>query len=138
MLVGAQNPCPCGYYGDSEHPCTCSPMLISRYQKRLSGPLLDRIDIHVEVPRVPFQKLSLIASTTNAAGEPSAADVRHDPGAGGSRAGATSGPVCDSEGRPRRRPHHQRGHGSDPGARPLPGGRDRPPHRRCWARPCSG
>ena len=58
MLVGAQNPCPCGYYGDAEHACTCSPMLISRYQKRLSGPLLDRIDIHVEVPRVPFQKLS--------------------------------------------------------------------------------
>ncbi len=58
MLVGAQNPCPCGYFGDPEHNCTCSPMLISRYQKRLSGPLLDRIDIHVEVPRVPFQKLS--------------------------------------------------------------------------------
>jgi magnesium chelatase family protein len=58
VLVGAQNPCPCGYYGDPEHPCTCSPMLISRYQKRLSGPLLDRIDIHVAVPRVPFQKLS--------------------------------------------------------------------------------
>ena len=68
MLVGAQNPCPCGYFGDSEHPCTCSPMLISRYQKRLSGPLLDRIDIHVEVPRVPFQKLS-----DERRGEPSAA-----------------------------------------------------------------
>ena len=68
MLVGAQNPCPCGYFGDAEHPCTCSPMLISRYQKRLSGPLLDRIDIHVEVPRVPFQKLS-----DERRGEPSAA-----------------------------------------------------------------
>jgi magnesium chelatase family protein len=68
MLIGAQNPCPCGYFGDSEHPCTCSPMLISRYQKRLSGPLLDRIDIHVEVPRVPFQKLS-----DERRGEPSAA-----------------------------------------------------------------
>src|SRR5450756_187279 len=50
--------CPCGYYGDSERECTCSMTLVSRYQKRLSGPLLDRIDIHVEVPRVPFQKLS--------------------------------------------------------------------------------
>ncbi len=68
MLVGAQNPCPCGFFGDPEHACTCSPMLISRYQKRLSGPLLDRIDIHVEVPRVPFQKLS-----DERRGEPSAA-----------------------------------------------------------------
>jgi len=58
MLVGAQNPCPCGYYGDPERACSCSPGLVSKYQKRLSGPLLDRIDIHVEVPRVPFQKLS--------------------------------------------------------------------------------
>ena len=68
MLVAAMNPCPCGYYGDAEHACTCSPMFISRYQKRLSGPLLDRIDIHVEVPRVPFQKLS-----DERRGEPSAA-----------------------------------------------------------------
>ena len=68
MLVGAQNPCPCGYWGDPEHTCSCSPMVISRYQKRLSGPLLDRIDIHVEVPRVPFQKLS-----DERRGEPSAA-----------------------------------------------------------------
>jgi magnesium chelatase family protein len=58
MLVAAMNPCPCGYHGDAERDCTCSPGLISRYQKRLSGPLLDRIDIHVEVPRVPFQKIS--------------------------------------------------------------------------------
>jgi magnesium chelatase family protein len=58
MLIGAQNPCPCGWFGDPNHPCTCSPGMVSKYQKRLSGPLLDRIDIHVEVPRVPFQKLS--------------------------------------------------------------------------------
>jgi magnesium chelatase family protein len=58
MLVGAQNPCPCGYFGDPERACTCSPTVVGKYQKRLSGPLLDRIDIHVEVPRVPFQKLS--------------------------------------------------------------------------------
>jgi magnesium chelatase family protein len=62
------NPCPCGYAGDPEKECTCSPTLISRYQKRLSGPLLDRIDIHIEVPRVPFQKLS-----DDRRGEPSAA-----------------------------------------------------------------
>jgi hypothetical protein len=50
--------CPCGYAGDTEKECTCSSTMIARYQKRLSGPLLDRIDIHAEVPRVPFQKLS--------------------------------------------------------------------------------
>jgi len=58
MLVGAMNPCPCGYYGDSVKPCTCSPMLVSRYQKRISGPLLDRIDIFVEVPRIDYEKLA--------------------------------------------------------------------------------
>lgn len=58
QLVGAMNPCPCGYYGDPVKPCTCSSSTITRYQKRLSGPLLDRIDIHVEVPRVNYEKLS--------------------------------------------------------------------------------
>jgi magnesium chelatase family protein len=58
ILVGAMNPCPCGFYGTSEKACTCAPAAISRYQKRLSGPLLDRIDIHVEVPRVHYEKLS--------------------------------------------------------------------------------
>ncbi len=50
--------CPCGYYGDSLRQCTCSESTVSRYQKRLSGPLLDRIDIHVEVPRVDYEKLA--------------------------------------------------------------------------------
>jgi len=58
MLVGAQNPCPCGYYGDSTRNCTCSMSAITRYQKRISGPLLDRIDIHIEVPRVEYDKLT--------------------------------------------------------------------------------
>ena len=58
MLVGAMNPCPCGWFGDSQHECSCSMATVTRYQKRLSGPLLDRIDIHVEVPRVDFEKLS--------------------------------------------------------------------------------
>ncbi|MCK4472497.1 MAG: ATP-binding protein, partial [Anaerolineae bacterium] len=51
-------PCPCGYYGDLVRECTCSMQTISRYQKRISGPLLDRIDIHVEVPRVEYDKLT--------------------------------------------------------------------------------
>jgi len=58
MLVGAMNPCPCGYYGDPVKQCTCSPMVVSRYQKRISGPLLDRIDIFVEVPRIDYEKLA--------------------------------------------------------------------------------
>jgi len=52
------NPCPCGYYGDPTKECTCAPSMVTRYQKRISGPLLDRIDIHVEVPRVPYEKLT--------------------------------------------------------------------------------
>jgi magnesium chelatase family protein len=58
QLVAAMNPCPCGYYGDAQRPCTCSNMIVTKYQKRISGPLLDRIDIHVEVPRVEYEKLS--------------------------------------------------------------------------------
>ena len=64
------NPCPCGYYGDPGHECTCSLGMVSKYQKRISGPLLDRIDIHVEVPRVEYEKLA-----DDRLGEPSA-DVR--------------------------------------------------------------
>jgi magnesium chelatase family protein len=58
QLIAAMNPCPCGYYGDSQKPCTCAPMVVTKYQKRISGPLLDRIDIHIEVPRVDYEKLS--------------------------------------------------------------------------------
>lgn len=58
MLVAALNPCPCGYLGDSRHQCVCSPSQIHRYRQRVSGPLLDRIDIHVEVPAVPYKDLS--------------------------------------------------------------------------------
>ena len=50
--------CPCGYHGDPTRPCSCAPSAISRYQKRISGLLLDRIDIHVEVPRVEYVKLT--------------------------------------------------------------------------------
>ena len=58
QLVAAMNPCPCGYYGDAQKACTCSQGAILTYQKRISGPLLDRIDIHVSVPRVDYDKLS--------------------------------------------------------------------------------
>jgi magnesium chelatase family protein len=58
QLIAAMNPCPCGYYGDSQKPCTCAPVVVTKYQKRISGPLLDRIDIHIEVPRVDYEKLS--------------------------------------------------------------------------------
>ncbi len=58
QLVAAMNPCPCGYYGDPVRPCTCSSAVVTKYQKRISGPLLDRIDIHVEVPRVEYEKLA--------------------------------------------------------------------------------
>jgi magnesium chelatase family protein len=67
QLIGAMNPCPCGYFGDPVKPCTCSPGIVTKYQKRISGPLLDRIDIHIEVPRVEYDKLS-----DQRLGEPSA------------------------------------------------------------------
>ena len=58
QLIAAMNPCPCGFYGDSQKPCTCAHALVTKYQKRISGPLLDRIDIYIEVPRVDYEKLS--------------------------------------------------------------------------------
>ncbi|MFZ2445297.1 MAG: YifB family Mg chelatase-like AAA ATPase [Syntrophobacteraceae bacterium] len=57
MLVAAMNPCPCGYSGDMVKPCTCSPNLIQKYRGRISGPILDRIDLHIEVPSVDYMKL---------------------------------------------------------------------------------
>ncbi len=58
MLVGSMNPCPCGYYGDPTHHCACTPGQIQRYMNKISGPLLDRIDIHCEIQAVPFAQLS--------------------------------------------------------------------------------
>ncbi len=58
MLIGAMNPCPCGYFGDPVRACRCGSAHIQRYQKKISGPLLDRIDIHIEVPRVDYDKLA--------------------------------------------------------------------------------
>lgn len=59
MVVAAANPCPCGYFGDPTKECRCMPGIISRYQKRISGPILDRIDIHLEVPAVKMEKLAI-------------------------------------------------------------------------------
>ena len=58
MFVASMNPCPCGYYGDPTHHCVCTPGQIQRYMNKISGPLLDRIDIHCEVLVVPFKELS--------------------------------------------------------------------------------
>ncbi|SFO99813.1 Mg chelatase-related protein [Prevotella sp. tf2-5] len=58
MLVASMNPCPCGYYGDPTHNCACTPGQIQRYMNKISGPLLDRIDIHCEIQAVPFAQLS--------------------------------------------------------------------------------
>ncbi|MEO7995027.1 MAG: YifB family Mg chelatase-like AAA ATPase [bacterium] len=57
MLVAAMNPCPCGFYGDSLRACSCTPIQVAQYLKRISGPLMDRIDLHVVVPRVAYDKL---------------------------------------------------------------------------------
>jgi magnesium chelatase family protein len=67
MLVAAMNPCPCGYLGDPRHTCKCNPILIERYMGRISGPLLDRIDLHIEVPAVPFKELAAKAEGTPSA-----------------------------------------------------------------------
>jgi magnesium chelatase family protein len=67
MLIAAMNPCPCGFFTDTQHECTCTPITIQRYRSRISGPLLDRIDIHIEVPAVKYREL-----TERAKGEESA------------------------------------------------------------------
>ena len=66
MLVASMNPCPCGYYGDPTHHCACTPGQIQRYMNKISGPLMDRIDLHCEISQVPFSELSKMK-----AGEPS-------------------------------------------------------------------
>ena len=58
ILVAAMNPCPCGYYGDPVRECKCSSTVVTRYQKRISGPLMDRIDIFLDIPRIDYDKLT--------------------------------------------------------------------------------
>jgi magnesium chelatase family protein len=67
MLVAAMNPCPCGYYTDPKRKCSCSPNHIERYLSRISGPLIDRIDIHIEVPPVPWKQLRSADDGTSSA-----------------------------------------------------------------------
>jgi len=66
MLIAAMNPCACGYYGDPKRECRCSPSMITKYRNKISGPLLDRIDIHVDVPAVKYKEMA-----GEATGEPS-------------------------------------------------------------------
>ena len=58
ILIASQNPCPCGYANDPDHPCICSALQINNYRKKISGPILDRIDLHVNVPRINFEEMS--------------------------------------------------------------------------------
>ncbi|MDE2900302.1 MAG: ATP-binding protein, partial [Chloroflexota bacterium] len=67
MLIGAMNPCPCGYYGDLFRACTCNPSAVARYRNRISGPLLDRIDVILPVPRVDYEKLTADAAAEDSA-----------------------------------------------------------------------
>ncbi len=90
-LLAAMNPCPCGHLGDRRHECRCPPPLVERYRGRVSGPLLDRIDLHVEVPAVTLGELRAGAGET----------LRGGRGAGGGGARASS---SSASGAPRRRP----------------------------------
>lgn len=65
MLMASMNPCPCGYYNHPEKDCVCAPGVVQRYLSRISGPLLDRIDLHVEVTPVPFSELSKMQNAEN-------------------------------------------------------------------------
>jgi magnesium chelatase family protein len=67
MLAAAMNPCPCGYLGDHQHSCTCGSLMVARYRSRISGPLLDRIDIHLEVPAVSYAELAADPEEENSA-----------------------------------------------------------------------
>ena len=72
MLVAAMNPCPCGYHNDRSRECHCSPMMIQRYVSKISGPLMDRIDIHIDVPSVNYRELRGNGPTPE-----SSADIRN-------------------------------------------------------------
>ncbi|MDA0578773.1 MAG: YifB family Mg chelatase-like AAA ATPase [Verrucomicrobia bacterium] len=65
MLVAAMNPCPCGYFGDASHECRCTQTVIQKYRNKISGPLLDRIDIHIEVPAIRYQELAALGKGEN-------------------------------------------------------------------------
>jgi magnesium chelatase family protein len=68
MLVAAMNPCPCGYFGDLKRECRCGPLQVTRYWQRISGPLLDRIDLHIEVPAVEYRDIASTRAEEASAG----------------------------------------------------------------------
>ena len=96
MLAAAMNPCPCGYFGDRAHACRCSAVDVERYRSRVSGPLLDRIDIHLEVPAVPYRRPGRRPCRGNQRG-------RSQPGGAG--AGRPAGAVSGAAGGARQCPH---------------------------------
>src|SRR5205823_4810381 len=67
ILCAAMNPCPCGWLGDPNHQCKCAAVKVEKYLGRISGPLLDRIDLHLEVPAVPYEELSRLTDGTSTA-----------------------------------------------------------------------
>jgi magnesium chelatase family protein len=104
QLIAAMNPCPCGYFQDAVKECTCSNSVITRYQKRISGPMLDRIDIHIEVPRIDYEKLS-----DDRLGEPSvnvqvrvetARERQRQRFASGQKGKSANGIACNADMRP--------------------------------------
>ena len=76
MLVAAANPCPCGYLGDPKKECKCSPRMIMKYQAKLSGPLMDRIDLHIQVPAVDVDKLMPASARASARRSPTSRQIR--------------------------------------------------------------
>lgn len=78
LLIATMNPCPCGYLGDPHRECTCSPGQITRYQQKLSGPLLDRIDLQVTVPKIPTAELSQISQPNNSLKTSGASLISHN------------------------------------------------------------
>ena len=94
LMVASSNPCPCGYYGDGSDRCRCNPTMIQRYMSRLSGPLLDRIDLHINVPSVPYKELA-----SDPTGEPSKLirdRVNHARGVQASRFADSKGIFCNA------------------------------------------
>ena len=113
MLVAAMNPCPCGFYGDPKRECRCSPAMIQRYRNRISGPLLDRVDIHVEVPAVKYKEM---------AGEGDGRDFGNNPRSRGRGAANSARTVCRPRWRQLQRPHVSERHQEAlPSRRGMPG-----------------
>jgi len=92
MLVASMNPCPCGFLGDPERECSCTPLQVQRYMQRLSGPMLDRIDLHIDVPRLAYDELQ-----QSMPGESSAAIRRRVQRARQIQSERFGSPVCNAE-----------------------------------------